>query len=229
MPITTKLEIDLLKSENVENSVSFVLSNKIPAIVAPSELMPALNICRGVVTGKFKLITMIDWTKGNHFNIEKFSGTDVGAMTSDGFEIVMTADPDKSKIAQEVKYLTNFVKEFFNPFTELRLVLGYYMDGRTQNIIDYMLDAIKDSSNKPVMIRTTPLTKIPSVNSDIDEYIKIVDHIRSRVRVPIKISGNVNSKIVAGCHPDFYGVDINQAMNIVKDIKDLKSVDKAVS
>jgi hypothetical protein len=223
MSITSKFEIDVAKTNQIDEAVGFAIKNNCPAIVVPSELVMALTINRGIKAGNFKIICAVDWPKGQQRGTEKFTGLDAEAMSANGFEILLTPGT-KSQINGELQYLANFVENFFSANSiELRFVLGCGLDDRDPKFISDVMEILK-GMRQPAMIRTTPLTKIPAGKATVDIHKELFSSIKKNTSKPIKISGNISSKIVANCGADFYAVTPKQAVNIISDLKDIKEI-----
>ena len=95
-----------------------------PAIVVHPGLSSDAIIARLRAGGKFKIITPIDWPKGETFGVNKLRGVTRDTLETDGFEFLLT--PGKSEIdtRNEAKALTEFTKRNLSDQTEVRFVLG---------------------------------------------------------------------------------------------------------
>lgn len=222
--ITTKFELDISKTSQIDEAVDFAIRYKCPAIVVPPELVATMNIARGVKSGKFKIITAIDWPRGVNFGPNKFMGIDAEAIASDGFEILLT-NCSPQMVKEEIKYIYDLKDGYFSaPFVDFRLILGYYIDDRTEEFFKTVLDELK-SRQRPTMIRTSHLTKIPATKSTVEAHSEVIKFIKANTGTPIKISGNINAKIVAGCkNVDFYAVTPQQAKSILEDMENVNNI-----
>lgn len=222
-------EIDVNKQAQIRPATQFIVKYKCPAIVVTPELVASAIIDRGILHGRHQVICAVDWPKGTQYMSEKFRGMPADSLTADGYEILLTAmDPDA--ITREVKFLRSFFDMHFNQLVELRFVLGYYNQGRTQEQFDAMIGACK-SIAAPAMVRTTHLTKLSSADGSAQSQQQIVDHIRKVRPMPIKISGSVNLQSRLGCKAERYACTLDQAIQLQKDLTDggIKKVQREVS
>lgn len=213
MYLPLNLEIDVAKNEQLQEAIDLTIRHIMPAIVVAPDLVPLATIMRGVRRGNFKIISMIDWPKGDQYGKDKFRGVPIEALNSDGFEIIISPR-DPMSIVSEIKYLTTFLREQFHPLFEIRYVLEM-QQGRSEEQISAMLGAFKQIP-MPAMARTTHLNKIAAQISLEGQIIEI----RKSCAVPVKLSGNIDFKVYKDLEklkPERFGVSLQQAQAIIKD------------
>ncbi len=191
------VEIDVHKKQQIKQALDFAHANRVPAVVIDPESINDAVVYRSIIRGKFKIICMVDWPKGERYYIDKFRGLPQESLNADGYEILLTPG-DKAKCIKEIKYLSDFVKQYFTTTTEIRFVLGHTLANRDDSDIDAMLECIKQIP-LPAFIRTTNQTKVSSSDGSIDSQIKILEKIKKVINVPVKISGNMTMKIANQC------------------------------
>lgn len=215
----SKLEIDVNKNEQLDEAAELAKRCYCPALVVSPDLVATATLVRGIRQGRFKVITAIDWPKGEQYCREKFRGIPIESLQSDGFEIILTPRDNLSQIATEIKYISGFVREQFNQLFELRFVLDIDQSNRTDSIISHMLETCKQIP-LPFLIRTTHNTKI-------SPQVKIASHletIKNTLAVQVKVSGNVDFNIYTNVKAERFAATLQQAQSIVKEMQNIGKV-----
>ena len=213
MPLLANLELDVVKSDNIQKVIEFTKKNACPAIVVSPDMVSTYIINRGIGQAKFKIIAAVDWPRGEQYGIEKMRGMTVDALSADGFEIILTAKYNYGEIKSEVKYLSKFFSDYFNKFNELRFVLDIDQNNRARQAIAYMLTACKEIP-LPRLVRTIHLNKLPPTQATAKNFNKHIEYIKSLVNVPIKISGGVTYKLYSTVPADRFAASLSQAEQI---------------
>ena len=224
-----KIEIDATKENQVLQGTEFARRHKCPALVVPPDLVRPATVARAMARGSHKIICTVDWPKGTQYMSDKFRGMASEAVHADGFEVLLTPG-GKLNIQKEVKFLDGFFRDHFDPTIEFRLVLGWYAQNRDADQIKHMVEAVRQIPT-PMLIRTTHLTKIPAAKASIEAQQKIVDELVGIRRVPVKLSGNINSQIRHGISGVFrFGCTIQQASDLHKDLSNgvIEGIEEAV-
>ncbi len=214
--IFNRLELDVMQHKELNESVEIAFKHKCPAIVVHPNLVGDAMQCRGRVRGKFKIITPVDWPRGDVFNTLKFRGLSTDAIEADGFEIMLTGGKTEGETRQEATALTEFVKNQIDPQTEVRFVLGTCV--RDEQAILGLCRGLL-GVRTPAFIRTDTQLKLQVSKANTEEHNRMVTLIRSVIQAPIKVAGNINGvRVVTGCqNVARFGVNLLQAKTIIKE------------
>lgn len=212
------VEIDVIKHQQLRNAVDLAARHNCPAIVVMPEYVKEARVMRGIARGRFKIISAIDWPKGDKFNTDKFMGLQRDALEADGFEILLTARHQNDTL-KEVKYLSKFAQQYLNPTFEMRAVLGCYATSRTEDHLINMCKALNQTPNI-TMIRTTHLTKINAAHSHSDTQSELVEKIKSICNRKVKVSGNITFKNRMGIRAERFACTPEQAKALQKELSD---------
>lgn len=216
--IFSKLEIDVMQVNEILEAVEFAHKYKLPAIVVHPNLSSDAIIAKSRAGAKFKIITPIDWPKGEVFGTTKLRGATMDTLETDGFEFLLTPNKNETETKNEVRVLSEFVKAHLSDQTEVRFVLG--MSTRSPENIEKLCKGILPNRT-PSLIRTDIQLKLQVSKANSDEHNKQIDIIRSIVRAPIKVSGNINGiKAISACpNASRFAVSLTQAKVIIKEFK----------
>lgn len=216
--IFNRLELDVMQANELKDSVELAFKYKFPAIVVHPGLASDALRARGAVRGQFKIITPVDWPKGENFGNVKFRGLSMDAIEADGFEIMLTGGKTEGDTRNEAKALTEFVKKQISEQTEVRFVLGAYMRDE-ENLASLCRGLLHVRT--PAVVRLDTQLKLQVSKANTDEHNRLVALVRSIVQVPVKVVGNIAGvRSVTGC-PDAarYGVNLLQARTIIKEFQ----------
>ena len=122
--ITTHLEIDVMQAMELEAAMNMAQAHKVPALVVHQDLVATAIVMRSIKRAQFKIITPIDWPRGDVYGMAKMTGLTHDALSSDGFEIMLTAKEHINEIKAEAKAITEFIKQHLSTICEIRFVLG---------------------------------------------------------------------------------------------------------
>ncbi len=216
--IFNRLELDVMQANELKESVELAFKYKFPAIVVHPGLASDALRARGAVRGQFKIITPVDWPKGDNFGNIKFRGLSMDAIEADGFEIMLTGGKTEGDTRNEAKALTDFVKKQISEQTEVRFVLGTYMRDE-ENILALCRGLLHIRT--PAVVRLDTQLKLQVSKGNTDEHNRFVAMVRSVVQVPVKVVGNVTGvRSVTGCpNAARYGVNLLQARTIIKEFQ----------
>jgi len=218
--LLTNIEIDIFKTKALKDASEMASKYKCPAIVVPPELYGDANIIRAVVHGTYKIMVAIDWERNGVSPIlEKFRGVPAAALDADGYEVLL-APGDLRATRKQLRELVSFFQNYFAPTIEIRPVFGYHLPDRPDEVLAEMAQALTVIPT-PSLVRTTHLTKVPVAKGSIATHQAIMDTILSVKRVPLKISGNVNHKVISGCPTATrYAATPEQANSIIRALRD---------
>ena len=218
MTILNKLEIDVMQVSELDEASELAAKYKLPALVVHQSLAGEAHIARGRVRGRFKLITPIDWPKGENFGISKIRGLSMDALEADGFEILLTPNKSEKDTKNEVYVITEFIRNHVAQQAEIRFVLGTYIHEPEQ--ISKMLSGLV-GVRTPDLIRNDINLKTQVSKSNPDIHNNTLARIAELVRYKTKICGNITDiKTMAACKGvSKFGVSLLQAKSIIKEFK----------
>lgn len=183
MSTISKLEIDVLQSNELKEASDIAFKYSLPAIVVHQDLINDAMIYRGRIQGKYKLILPIDWPKGEKYGNLKLRDIPIDTFEADGYEILITPNKAFDEIVNELNLVTLFFRQYFQPDIEIRFVLGCY--SRKLEYVKSSCEALRKIP-LPNMVRTD--IPIKNNRTDISEYLETI---KSNISVPIKLSGNI--------------------------------------
>lgn len=217
-----KLEIDVLQANELEEASQLSAKYKLPAMVVHPDLSENAFILRAKLGGLYKLITPVDWPKGQVFGMGKMRGLSIHSLDVDGFEILLTSGKTVAETRNEARSITDFIKRHLSDIHEVRFVLGTQINN--EDNIKAMCEGLK-GVRTPTYIRNDIHTKsqVNKANSDIHNLT--IETLSSIVRAPYKIAGNIGTlRIITSCHrADRFGVNLHQMKAIVKELQQQKS------
>lgn len=201
--ITTKLEIDVLQAAEMSDAFNLANEHKMPAVVVHPGLTAPAIVMRGQRRGQFKIITPIDWPKGDVYGLNKLRGCTQDNLASDGFEIMVSGDRTAQEIVNEVMVITDFIKRHISPAgavapqKEIRFVLGAFVRDEAEVLA---AAAAMTQIQAPAMVRIDHHLKAQSGRTNPKALCALMDKIRHACGVPIKLSGNIESLLtIAAC------------------------------
>ncbi len=214
--IFNRLELDVMQANELADSVHLAMKYHFPAIVVHSSLSSDALRARGRSGGKFKIITPVDWPRGENYGDVKFRGLSMDAIETDGFEIMLTGGRSVGETKNEAKALTEFVKRQISELTEVRFVLGAFTRDPA-NLADLIHGLV--GVRMPTLVRTDGQLKLQVSKANTDVHNALVKSIRDVVRVPVKVSGNVGGvRSVTGVNDVArFGVNLAQVRLIIKE------------
>jgi hypothetical protein len=213
-----RLEIDVMQANELFEAAQLIVKHKLPAMVVHPDLASEAFIARGRLGGKFKLITPVDWPKGTTFGMNKMRGLSTDALEVDGFEILLTGGMKLIETRNEAKLLTNFVKQHLDEQLEVRFVLGTQLrdEANIKTICEALLDV-----RMPACVRNSTQLKLQVSKANPDVHNSTMEMIGDKIRVPMKIAGNINSfRTLTSCQgASKFGVSLLQAKIIIKEFQ----------
>lgn len=213
-----RLEIDVMQANELIEAARLTVKHRLPAMVVHPDLSSEAFIARGQLGGTFKIITPVDWPKGQIFGMNKMRGLSTDALEVEGFEILLTGGKNLVETRNEAKLLTNFIKTHLLEQYEVRFVLGSQI--RDEDNIKVMCEALQDV-RMPAYIRNDSQLKLQVSKANADVHNSTMEMISNIIRVPMKISGNVNSfRVLTSCQrASRFGVSLLQAKIIIKEFQ----------
>lgn len=216
--IFTKLEIDVMQGNELSDSVDLAIKHRFPALVVHQGLAGDAIRLRGARRGRFRIITPVDWPKGEHFGTFKFRNMLLDSLEADGFEICLTGNKNAIETRNEAKAISDFVTNHIGELTEVRFVLGTTLF--TEENIAAMCEGLK-GVRTPTYLRNDTQVRLQVSKANANLHNALIDKILGTLSVPIKLSGNINGiKAVATCdRARRFAVNLSQARTIVKEFQ----------
>lgn len=214
--ILNRLEIDVMQSNELVDAISFTMKYNLPSIVVSNCLVGDAIRLRGRHKGRFKILTVIDHPKGETRGLLKFRGLLADALEADGYEIMLYPYTESNHVKAEASALIEFVINRFDRESEVRFVF---------NSLTTPIEHVKIICNglvgirTPAMIRTDHQLKLQVGKANPLLHNNIISNILPIIRIPIKLSGNINNiKTINECQDaSRYAVNLLQATNIAKE------------
>lgn len=215
--IIASLEIDVMQSNELIEAFDLAVKNNTQAMVVHPDLISNALQLRAVKQGRFKIIAPVDWPKGETKMMAKFQSMKLDALQADGYEILLTEYDNPNDIKKEITTLSQFVRTHLHKLAEVRIVIGSIT--RSPEFVEMVSELICKCPS-PNMIRNDHLTKAQQNKANTKKHSATIDTIRQHTRCPLKISGNISTKIIAGCQSATrFGVNLKQAQSIISEIK----------
>lgn len=213
-----RLEIDVMQANELMEAAQLTVKHKLPAMIVHPDLSSEAFIARGQLGGKFKLITPVDWPKGAIFGMNKMRGLSTDALEVEGFEILLTGGMNVTETRNEAKVLSEFIKQHLSEQHEIRFVIGTQI--RDEENVKTICEALK-GIRTPAYIRNDTQLKLQVSKANSDVHNGTMEMIADIIRVPIKISGNINGfRVLTSCQgASRFGVSLLQAKAIIKEFQ----------
>lgn len=193
--ITTKIELDVFSASDVIRACQLAVKHKIPCLVVHPELVEQVQFERIKCGGDFKIIAPVDWPKGDVRGSLKLRGVNKASLSSDGFEILLSHGISVNESKSEVKALLGFVEQYVSRFFDVRFVLkSINEDSSFVNVCSAIADV-----GSSVIVRSDCRIKAQSSKANFKAHSGIVKKISSVCPYRIKLSGNVDLKLIEQC------------------------------
>lgn len=211
-----RLELDVMQASELIEAAHLAVKHKLPAMIVHPMIASEALMARGKTGGIYKIITPVDWPKGDTYGMTKFRGLSTDALDADGFEILLTHGKNPIDTKKEAKLLTEFIKMHLSELAEVRFVIGAYT--RTTAEIETILDALL-TVRMPTLIRIDCQLKLQVSKANAEIHNSIIDLIRKHISAPVKLSGNITSvRSVTACNrAERFAVNLLQAKAIIKE------------
>ena len=226
--VINRLEIDIMQVNEITESLMLAYKHSMPSVVVHPSLSSDVIMARSRMGGKFKIITPVDWPRGETFGLSKFTNLSFDSIDADGFEIVLTPGKTKLETKNEALSISAFIKKHVGQSLEIRFVLNCTQ--RTDDEILSMCEALTEVSGS-TMIRTDISTKLQQSKANSEIHTNHIRLIKSVVGNRIKLSGNITLKSINSCErTERYAVNLSQAKSIIKELanQDLQEVETLV-
>lgn len=220
--ITTKLEVDVMQANELDQAVQLAVIHSLPAIVIHPQLVSEAILNRVRRRGQFKIITTVDWPKGDTFGMNKLRGLTRDMMDTDGYEIIVTGGKNENEARTEARVITDFIRNNLSQNIEVRFVL----EALTRDENDVLQSAmVMRDIRGPVLLRTDHHLKVQVTKANIKTHTVLMTELRKVCGLPIKVSGNIDSiRTIAGCLQGPYpaskfAVNLPQLTQIIKELQ----------
>lgn len=211
-----RLELDIMQANELVEGIELAIKYNFPAMIVSPGLSGDAIRMRGRLRGRFKIITPVDWPKGDNFGSTKFRGLSTDALEADGFEICLTGGKDEGATRNEAKTLSEFIRFHIGELTEIRFVLGTSVRPEA-NIVSLCKGLV--GIRTPTFVRTDTQLKLQVSKANTEMHNSLINLITKIVRVPIKISGNITSvrSVTGSPEASRFAVNLAQARGIIKE------------
>jgi len=214
---TSKLEINLFNPKTNPQFVSdFAIKYKIPTIVAAPEYIAPLVVHKVTMGGTYRLICALDFPKGTNYAMDKLFRTNPDFVGADGFEILLSTGKTEIESKNEMRAIHGYLKAN-RPLADIRWCLRFHTKSEKE------LSGILKNMKKfpPSYVRVDQNLESPSINTE--RFKKDIELIRGFVPYPIKLSGNVDLKVLQQYKDERgvkrFDVTVEQAEAIVRTLK----------
>jgi len=181
--ITSKLEIDVTQANEVLPAAELAVKYRIPALVVHQAIVTEAILAKGKTQGQFKIITPVDWAKGEKFGMDKMVGLSMDAIESDGFEIYLSDSQSIGDVRNEAKALTDFIKNQISPLSEIRFVLGTF--SRDEDTIKRLCEGLVGIPT-PAYLRTDVVLKLQLNRANPETHSKTIEMIKYIIGAPYR-------------------------------------------
>lgn len=216
----SRVEIDIMQQVDLDRGLELAFIHKCPAVVVHPDLIGEALLKRAKMAGRYKIITPVDWPKGQIYGMNKLIGLRSDTFSTNGFEVLITDKSSVSEIKNEVSAISNFITKHISKLAEVRFVLG--VTTRSADSIAKMCESLR-SIPAPAMIRTDHSTKLQHSKATAQAHLDAISSVRAHIATPIKISGNINSLKTLDLFRDMpnlsFAVSVRQAEEILKDYR----------
>lgn len=214
--IFNKLELDVVQVNELSEGIELAIKYSFPAVVVHPDLMARAIQLRGQRRGRFRLITPVNWPKGELGGIDKFRGLSRDALDTDGFEIMISANNQSGNVGKEVLALTQFIRYHIGALMEVRFVLGTSI--RDEETVLNICHGLR-SAPTPSMIRTDHQPKLQVSKANTEIHNSLLEKIATIIKAPMKVCGNItNVRCITGCEgASRFAVSLSQATAIIKE------------
>lgn len=216
MTIYTRLEIDVMQANELREASEITTKYRFPGLVVHPGLTSEAIILRGKLGGKYKIITPVDWPKGETFGMTKMRGLSTDSLDVDGFEILLTPGKTRLETRNEAMAITQFIHNHLGKLVEIRYVLGLHV--HPLDTIQTLCDGLKTVAT-PAMIRTDTHLKVQVSKANSTTNNESIAMINGIIKAPIKVSGNINDvRTMMACREaSKFAVSLLQAKTIIKE------------
>lgn len=211
--ITGRLELNALDYKTQLPKIGELAAQyRCPAIVAHPQFVPGLVAGRTGKTAFYKIIAAVDFPEGRNFAMQKIRDLSQDAYSADGFEILCSVNKSASEIYNEVKSVTEFLRNM-NQIAEIRWVIPY--NAPADKINDYYNAFKKPQVNQ---IRLSQHLSTPLVNAGL--FKGQLEHLRLALSNPVKLGGNITREVVDAFLADKsvrFDVSYQQAISLLQE------------
>ena len=216
--IVAKFEIDVLVQKELKEAHDLAVRHSMPALVIHPDLCSQAQFIRARERAQYKIITMVDWPKGERTGLDKFMHLGVEAMESDGFEIILNQQTSVDSAIAEIAPIVSFVKRYIARPVEIRFVLQ--TTDRPETSWGSQCECLSQVQ-PPDYVRTTHLTSLQQAKANVVVSAATIESIKAKTTRPIKLSGNVSTvKMLAHCQATRYAVSLKQANDLITELRD---------
>lgn len=211
-----RIEIDVTQANELNLAVELAVQHSLPALVVSQSMVGEAGMLRIARQGKFKIITVIDWPKGDVYGVTKLQGTLASALQADGFEIVLTQGRTPDDTTAEANQVADMLRSI-NRTAEIRFVLHMHAsEAGSIRMYEALLGA-----RRPALVRTDAHTKLQASKVNAQVHREMCKKLKSIANLQIKVSGNVATlRTVQECNGvDRIAASLAQLESIIKELQ----------
>lgn len=207
-----RVEVNILEAKDISHVGTLCVKNGIPAVVVPPELVfPARVDKESKRSANYKIISTIDFdNNGKDYALDKIKNLPRDILEADGFDILLSANRNEIETSNEMKALNEFIINV-NQLAEIRWTIG--LNARTPESV---LSILKSLKKYPCAMIRTDNNLVINKPIKLNDYTKQIKLIREYSPCPIKVSGNVDSKMFNHLKDVKFDVSLQQLNNIIK-------------
>jgi hypothetical protein len=235
--ITNKLEIEIgqLNQREILEAGTFSTKNHCQAIIVMPDAVAGVMMDKSTRNSQYRVIAAIDFPNGRNFALDKWRDISPDVLAADGFEILLSMGRTPADCRNEIRAIMEFIRGQVNPMAEIRFVIRAFE--RSEKELDECFEGFR--KNPPNMIRLDHRLLrareiVKAVDAEkcnrkiLDDQIKMIEALRSRMAIPIKVSGNVDLAMVQELskvhNTTRFGVSLAQAKSIMKEALEAQKV-----
>lgn len=225
-----RFEVNLVRGAtaaiDMTNLGIFCIKNSIPTVVTDPSFceIVLMDRLRLGATLRYKVICTVDFEDDKHFAIQKFRNIPKGALGADGFEILLSPARADKEAYNELKALTDFIKQNLDPTKEIRWCFGFR--SRPYEELEAFMQYLPQF----------PATYLRTDHNMITSGIPLVTHqkdiefLRTYVGSPIKVSDgaiSMENLDALSMKVERFDVTLGQAKRLVQKIADQEQLEQA--
>lgn len=213
MILFPKIELDISNIGELRESSQLAAKYNIPALIVSNNIISEAFTHRSRVNGKYKIFSPIDWPRGENYSIRKFDNMTADVLEADGFEILLTPNRTEIDTRNEALILTTLIRDRISKNAEIRFVVGPYKETDVSPLFSGLTKI-----PTPSIVRNNTTTKVSNTICNLETHNSFVTEINRTVRVPLKISGNVDTRCIVSLNGvSKFGVNLSQLKTLIRE------------
>ena len=183
--IISKLEIDVLQINELNEAYSLSISNHLNSIIIHPSLSEHAISLRARYKSNIKIIIPIDWQSGSHFASLKLRDLPTDSFECDGFEILLTGDRTPGETTGEATFITEFLKTQLGEHIQVRFIVGS-ISRSDENMLNICRGLVAPGVRTPTLLRNDIYTnKVQVSKANNQVHSKFISDVKQVIGVPI--------------------------------------------